>query len=901
MNVRRLFVAPLLVAAVASTLVGVVAKPVAAAPLVELAVPATATASYNFPVDVSGITLTSGGLPSIQVQLTVDHGTLSMTTTSGLTFVPGQGSGTSNVQFTGTPANVQNALSTLRYTPANNYTGADTLTYNTSPGGGLYNPDNGHFYEFVEHGSNISWTAAKTAAGTRTFAGMTGYLATVTSASEQAFVSSKLQGQGWFAASDANVEGIWTWADGPEDGQEFWQGTRSSSNCVYLSCTATSGRYNNWASGEPNDAGGEDYAHFLDGGEWNDYPDSASITKYLTEYGGGLSDPDVIDTQATAITVAVTAPGVSTNVQLTPGDTQTDVSWTAPTNTGGASIDHYLVEYSTDGGSSWTSLPTTASTSATITSLQNGTAVQVRVSAHNSVGYGATTTPVSTTPFTTATAPQSLVLTPDDANVTASWTAPTSDGGSAITGYRVEYSTDGTTFTTAATGVTSPYSITSLTNGTSYTIRVFALNAAGAGTPAAGVATAGGLASAPQTVVATSADKAATITWAVPASTGGLPVTGYKVEYSSNGTQWTVASASTISPYTITGLTNGTQYQVRVSALNLQGAGATASATVTPLGVPSPATGVAVVTTPVVATVTWNAPTDNGGTAITGYTLEYRSGTNVWLPGSTSATSPYEITGLTPGTAYEVRVIAKNAVGAAIAAVSTFTTKTPPAPGVSAPIRVDNGTVTTVPAFDTKSPVQVTAPTPSGNGSWALTPDGGVFTAGDAQFYGSMGNATLNSPAVNIAPTANGGGYYVVAADGGVFAFGDAQFQGSMGGQPLNAPVTAIAPSCTKNGYYLVASDGGVFAFGDAGFYGSMGGQVLNQPMLGIVDSSGRNGSWTFARDGGVFTFGDAEFYGSLGSNPPAGGIIAMVSAPDGRGYWLVGADKKAYGFGSVG
>ena len=83
-------------------------------------------------------------------------------------------------------------------------------------------------------------------------------------------------------------------------------------------------------------------------------------------------------------------------------------------------------------------------------------------------------------------------------------------------------------------------------------------------------------------------------------------------------------------------------------------------------------------------------------------------------------------------------------------------------------------------------------------------------------------------------------GYWEVASDGGIFSFGDAGFFGSEGGQPLNAPVVGIASTPDGQGYVEVASDGGVFNFGDAGFYGSMGGQHLNKPIVGIADDTRR-------------------------------------------------------------
>lgn len=79
----------------------------------------------------------------------------------------------------------------------------------------------------------------------------------------------------------------------------------------------------------------------------------------------------------------------------------------------------------------------------------------------------------------------------------------------------------------------------------------------------------------------------------------------------------------------------------------------------------------------------------------------------------------------------------------------------------------------------------------------------------------------LNKPVVGIVPTCTGKGYYLVAADGGVFTFGDAVFYGSMGGKTLNAPVVGLALTPTGKGYWLAAADGGVFTFGDASFDGS--------------------------------------------------------------------------------
>ena len=64
----------------------------------------------------------------------------------------------------------------------------------------------------------------------------------------------------------------------------------------------------------------------------------------------------------------------------------------------------------------------------------------------------------------------------------------------------------------------------------------------------------------------------------------------------------------------------------------------------------------------------------------------------------------------------------------------------------------------------------------------------------------------------------DGKGYWMVASDGGVFSFGDARYYGSMGGAHLNAPIVVLITLPTGTGYWLVAADGGVFAFGGARF-----------------------------------------------------------------------------------
>jgi hypothetical protein len=165
-------------------------------------------------------------------------------------------------------------------------------------------------------------------------------------------------------------------------------------------------------------------------------------------------------------------------------------------------------------------------------------------------------------------------------------------------------------------------------------------------------------------------------------------------------------------------------------------------------------------------------------------------------------------------------------------------------------------------------PVVGMASTPDGQGYWEVAADGGVFTFGDAGFFGSATGHKLTKRVVGMVAAPDGQGYWLTAANGSVFAFGTAKSFGDPSGQVLNAPVTSIARTPSGKGYTLAAADGGIFAFGDAGFFGSMGGQPLNKPVIGLAATNDGQGYWLFATDGGVFSFGDAVFHGSMGGQP---------------------------------
>ena len=198
------------------------------------------------------------------------------------------------------------------------------------------------------------------------------------------------------------------------------------------------------------------------------------------------------------------------------------------------------------------------------------------------------------------------------------------------------------------------------------------------------------------------------------------------------------------------------------------------------------------------------------------------------------------------------------------------------------------------------SPIVNMARTPTGQGYWLVAADGGIFAFGDAKFFGSTGAIRLNKPIVGMAPTGTGQGYWLVASDGGIFAFGDAAFYGSTGGARLNSPIVGMGTERTGLGYWLVGSDGGIFAFGDAGFFGSTGASRLNQPIVSLTPTPSGDGYWLLAGDGGIFAFGDAGFFGSTGAIRLNRPIVGMAATCYGNGYWMVASDGGIFAFGSA-
>ena len=269
------------------------------------------------------------------------------------------------------------------------------------------------------------------------------------------------------------------------------------------------------------------------------------------------------------------------------GKTQIDLSWSAPKDDDRSpSVTGYRIEVSRD-GKAWSNLEAdtdSSSTSYSHTGLTAGTTRHYRVSAIYWVGGVGPASKVATATTPSAPgAPTGLTAEADgQREIDLLWSVPEDDGGEAMSGYRIEASGDGTSWSDleADTGSTSTsYSHTSLSAGTTRHYRVSAINSVGTG-PASNDATAATDSAppeAPRDLTATAdGEREIDLSWSVPEDDGGSAITGYRIEVSRGGTDWSDLEAdtgSTSTSYSHTGLTAGSARHYRVSAINSVGTG----------------------------------------------------------------------------------------------------------------------------------------------------------------------------------------------------------------------------------------------------------------------------------------------------------------------------------------
>jgi titin len=334
------------------------------------------------------------------------------------------------------------------------------------------------------------------------------------------------------------------------------------------------------------------------------------------------------------------------------------VQWTAPSNNGSA-ISGYTV--TSNFGDVCTASGTR--TSCTFSGLTKGNGYSFTVVATNGAGDSLSSAATSTVvDAQVPDAPSDLAVDAGDHAVLVWWSVP-ADNGSRILSYIVTASTG----QSCETDQTSCL-IADLTNGTSVTFTVVAINGAGSSAPSGSspAVIPAGAPSVPANLQVVSAlHGSVTLRWDA-ASGNGSPVIGYVVSDAQGQAVCTVTAASC----TITGLTNGKTYTYTVSTRsNVGESDRSIAVSARPITVPTTPSQVSAVAGAGAVTIRFSQPVDDGGSIVTGYTVTDKYGSVC----STSTATSCRFTGLANGVVDTFTVTASNAAGTSVAAVVSAT------------------------------------------------------------------------------------------------------------------------------------------------------------------------------------------------------------------------------------
>ncbi len=326
------------------------------------------------------------------------------------------------------------------------------------------------------------------------------------------------------------------------------------------------------------------------------------------------------------------------------GNARTTLSWRAPADNGGSDILRYEVRHargsSVPANKAWTEVG--LAKWRLVTSLTNGALHSFEVRAAN--GYGAHfTARIQATPGFPPTVPQGLSAMPSDRQVVLRWSAPGTVGTSAIVRYEMRHAESATVPANTAwtsVGLVTTHTVTGLSNRASHSFEVRAVNGQGGGPAAQIQATPATKPSAPQELTARASAGRVSLAWSVPTDDGGSELLRYEIRHAKGAIvpeneRWT--ELELYRTYYFAGLDNGEQYSFEVRAVNTIGPGSVAPIQATPGGPPTAPEDLSAAPGDRQAVLSWSAPENDGGSAVTGYEVRHALGTSV--PKDTAWTS----------------------------------------------------------------------------------------------------------------------------------------------------------------------------------------------------------------------------------------------------------------------
>lgn len=358
--------------------------------------------------------------------------------------------------------------------------------------------------------------------------------------------------------------------------------------------------------------------------------------------------------------------------------TSISLNWSPPQNNGGPPITGYKIDYRMVPSTTYSNLATLGNvTSFTHLNVITGKTYIYRVSAINSNGTGMPSPEVLVTPTSSSAPlkniapnpPQSLTASVySSTQVNLSWSAPLSNGGQPVTGYKIQYMLDTGNFTNLILNSGSSftaYSHTGLQVGHTYTYRIFAINSIGisnsSNTASATTVQVTTIPGSPTLSASPSSATSISLSWNPPSSDGGSPITGYRIEYSNGTSQYNILVANTENTQTTylhKGLSSSQIYTYRVTAINSIGMGNPSNTvSVQPKETTTPIITSAVAISPTSASISWIAPSQTYGQIINGYRIDQViNGNFIQIDSVASSMTTYTIPNLVTGKTYNYAI-----------------------------------------------------------------------------------------------------------------------------------------------------------------------------------------------------------------------------------------------------
>ena len=182
-----------------------------------------------------------------------------------------------------------------------------------------------------------------------------------------------------------------------------------------------------------------------------------------------------------------------------------------------------------------------------------------------------------------------------------------------------------------------------------------------------------------------------------------------------------------------------------------------------------------------------------------------------------------------------------------------------------------------------------------------LNQAGGIYSFGDAAYYGNLIDHHYPGPAIGLAGTPNGGGYAILNTGGGIYTFGNAQYFGNLIDHHYPGPAVAISSTPSGKGYAILTSTGALYTFGDALYFGNLLDHHFPGPAVSFAYTPDGRGYDILTASGAIYSFGDALYYGNLLDHGYPGPATALTySINTGAGYAILTSPGGLFTFGDA-